>query len=105
MATKIDEVFEALYKAWLGKPYEPGASQRMTASQRGRLNRAASELRAINATPDEVRVKWALALERWPGMVTPQTVVANWATLEAAPRASTADEWLKRQRANRAGRR
>lgn len=56
----------------------------MTKTERGRINRAAKELREIGATPDEIlRVAAAYRL-RWPSIdLTPQAVVGNWNLVRA----------------------
>jgi hypothetical protein len=60
---------------------------RLTATQRGRLNKAVKELREIEATPDLI----ADAAKRYRTMypdatLTPQALTGNWANLRPAPR-------------------
>lgn len=99
--TTRDEMFETIFECWTGRPYDDSTKATVTSSMRGRINTVAKELRAVGATPDDVRVRWEIAKQRWPGItITPQTLATHWATLEAPPaRASTADQWLHRRRA------
>ena len=58
----------------------------MPASERGRTNKALAELRAIGATPDDIRAKAAAYRKVWPqATLTPTALTANWSTLDARP--------------------
>lgn len=86
-----DLIFETLYQLWTGRPYESGVP--MTKAERGRINKAAVELRAVGATPDEIRARWSAAAEKWKGVsITPQTIVMNWSSLASAP-VTSLDAW------------
>lgn len=85
-----DELFEALFECWIGKPYTPLAASSITGTERGRINRAVKELRDVAATPDDVRVRWAAARAKWPTLtLTPQALVGHWSTLESSLRPVT----------------
>lgn len=93
-----DELFEALFESYFRRPYDASIAARLTTTERGRLNRAARELREIGATPDDVRVRWDAAVVRWPKItMTPTALTANWTSL-ATRRVSTADAFLARHR-------
>ena len=76
---KRDLVFEALCEA-CGIDY----SSTMTKSQRGAINKAAKELREIEATPEEIfRVAAAYRI-RWPSIdVTPNAITKHWNLVRA----------------------
>lgn len=55
----------------------------ITKSGRGAINRALSELRAVNATPDQIRHRATQHRHRWPQITLTATSLAkHWATLE-----------------------
>jgi biotin operon repressor len=65
-------------------------ARRLTPSERGRVNRALKDLRAVNATPDEVR-RFA---SRWPKIypgatMTATAIAANWTTVLGGVTASS----------------
>lgn len=94
-----DALFEALFECYFRRPYDAAMAARLTRTERGRLNRAARELREVGATPDDVRVRWDAAVIRWPKItMTPTALSGNWAAL-ATSRVSTADAFLARHRA------
>lgn len=99
MATR-DEVFEALFECFFRIPYASDIAARLTTTERGRLNRAARELREVGATPDDVRVRWDAAVVRWPKItMTPTALAANWSSLATSRKLSSADAFLARHRA------
>lgn len=58
----------------------------LTDTERGRVNKAAKELREINATPEGIHYRAREFVERWPGMdLTPQALTGNY-TLLGKPR-------------------
>lgn len=64
-------------------------ARRLTGSERGRINKALKDLRAVGATPEEVR----RAASRWAttypsARLTPTAIAANWTTI--VPPAPTA---------------
>lgn len=69
---KRDELFEAMCEAF-GQPETP--------SERGRINRALSELRKAEATPEQVAERFAEATRRWGTKVSPQTLASRWGSL------------------------
>lgn len=72
-----DELWDALV-AELGEP--------ATASERGRRNKALKELRAIDATADEVRRRCRAYRRLYPtATLTPQALTGNWSSLTAPP--------------------
>lgn len=95
-----DELFEVIAQAcrW---PLD-----QLTKSSRGRINRAAKELREIGATPDQVRDRAERYRKRFPDCaITPQALTGNWGLLAdlgrpPAPQ-ETEDERLKRERQER----
>ena len=72
-------LFKALVEEWLGYPYSE-ASERLTRSERGRVNRAVAELRAVGVDdPDEIHRRALIYRLRFPGChLTPQALTANW---------------------------
>lgn len=97
MRERKDPLFEAIYECWFGRSW--GSSVSMTATQRGRINRAVKELRAIGATPDQVRTRWGQLTSAWPTLtLTPQTICAHWNTSTGTATTSAADRWLERTR-------
>lgn len=103
MTTPPDMIFETIFELWLGKRYndpETRATVVLTSSQRGRINRAAVELRRVDATPEQIRARWRLARLKWPRItITPQTICAHWSTLDEPDRArAPIDSWLARRR-------
>lgn len=51
----------------------------LTPSARGRLNKACGELRAVTATPDDVRARAAQYRRKWPKVdLTPTALAAHW---------------------------
>lgn len=89
-----DEVFEAIFECWLASEYSTSAAGALTTTERGRINKAAAEIRKVGGTADDVRVRWEAARAKWPNLtLTPQAIVGNWSTLLAPvtrPRASGA---------------
>lgn len=58
----------------------------LTDSARGQLNKAAKELRGIEATPEDVGVRAASYRAEWPNAtLTPTALVKHWPELEAGP--------------------
>jgi DNA-binding Lrp family transcriptional regulator len=57
-------------------------AKRLTASERGRINKALKDLRAVDATPDQIRkaaTRWATT---YPGArITATAIAANWTTI------------------------
>lgn len=52
---------------------------RLTRSEQGRVAKAVSELKAIDATPDDVTVRARAYRKEWPEVeLTPQALTANW---------------------------
>lgn len=75
-----DLIFEAICEvaAW---PLDE-----LTASNRGRANSAAKELRDLGVTPDEIRKRARNYRATYPDTtLTPQALVGNWAGLTDAP--------------------
>jgi hypothetical protein len=66
-----DAIWDALAAAF-GDP--------VTSSERGRMNRAAKELRDAGCTPPEVARRARKALQLWP-TCSPVSVPANWSAL------------------------
>lgn len=57
-----------------------------TASERGRLNRAAKEIREVGATPEEVLNRVANYKMHWPGAtLSPQAITCNWSLIAKPP--------------------
>jgi len=79
-ARKPDLVFEAIANA-CGIDWKA-----LTKNERGALNNAASQLREIKATPDDIQARAAKYRQKWPGIdLTPMALVNNWNTVIAAP--------------------
>ncbi len=79
-------LFCALVEEWLGHPYE-AVADRLTRSERGRVNRAVAELRAVGVDdPDEIHRRALIYRLRFPGCpVTPQALTANWTVCSEPP--------------------
>lgn len=76
-----DDIFEAVANA-CAIPLD-----RLTATERGRINKAAKELRDIGTTPDEIARKAQAYRQQYPDMpLTPQALTGNWAQLTPPPR-------------------
>jgi len=76
-----DLLFEALAKA--------GGHDltKLTANERGRINKAAKQLREIEATPDQVEAAAKAYKVKYPEVAcTPLALVSNWTTLQPAKR-------------------
>jgi hypothetical protein len=86
-------LFCALVEEWLGHPYEVVAD-RLTRSERGRVNRAVAELRAVGVDdPDEIHRRALIYRLRFPGCpVTPQALTANWTVCGEPPEKLTEPE-------------
>lgn len=75
-----DDLFETLVEVCYGVPHD---QVQLTRSERGRVNAALKELRAVGATADEVRKRAEAYRRRWPGVdLTPTALAANWAKLD-----------------------
>lgn len=73
---KEDPIFEALVEAIYGKPYTDVA---LTQYERGKINRAVAQLRAVQATPEEIRRRAALYRLHFPHTaLTPTALVTHW---------------------------
>lgn len=71
-----DEVFEALIEV-CGLD-----SSGLTKSERGRINKAAKELRDVGATPDGIRARATVYGQRWPDVdMTPTALASNYSLL------------------------
>ena len=79
-------LFCALVEEWLGQPYE-AVADRLTRSERGRVNRAVAELRAVGVDdPDEIHRRALIYRLRFPECpVTPQALTANWTVCGEPP--------------------
>lgn len=96
MPAERDELFEAIYECWIGREYTPAST--ITSTERGRINRAAQELRKIGATADDIRVRWEAMRAKWPNLsLTPQALTGNWSTIVVAP-VSQVDRWMQSRR-------
>jgi hypothetical protein len=86
-------LFCALVEEWLGQPYE-AVADRLTRSERGRVNRAVAELRAVGVDdPDEIHRRALIYRLRFPGCpVTPQALTANWTVCGEPPEKLTEPE-------------
>lgn len=96
---KRDLLFEAIAEAWLGKPYP---EIRLTKTQRGKINAAASELREVGADYRKVPSEWA-RIRRMFDNPGPMALAANWGAngtgpkpaSRASPQGALSDEeWL-----------
>ena len=73
---KPDDLFEAVCSVCGHDP------QRLTAAERGTINRALKDLRTVNATPDQIR----MAANRWRQIypnatLTPTAIASHWSRL------------------------
>jgi hypothetical protein len=84
-----DTLFEALYFVWLGKTYDP-ADPGLTPGARGKLNKAAADLRKAGAHPDDVLAVAEAWVALWPGRSpptwTPNACAEHWPALVAQMR-------------------
>jgi len=80
VSIRRDLMFEALCKA-------TGANtERLTTSERGRINKALKELREVGATPDDILLRARHYRQRFPGApVTANALASNWSLLEREP--------------------
>lgn len=75
---KRDEIFEAVAEV------SNLSLDGLTDSERGRCNKAAKELKKVDATPDEIRRRAKIYRETWPGIdLTPNALAANWSRMKA----------------------
>jgi len=73
-----DRLFEAVAQVWMGG-YD---AEKITRSERGRINTALTELRRIGATPETVISRGRVWVKRWPETpASPQALVRNWNAL------------------------
>lgn len=73
---KEDPLFVALLEAIYQRPYQEIS---LTASERGRCNKAVAQLRAIGASPEEIHRRAAFYRLHFPhAALTPTALVANW---------------------------
>lgn len=84
---KPDQLFDAVCKVCGHDP------QRLTSAERGKINRALKDLRAVNATPDQIRV----AASRWKQIypnatLTPTAIASHWSRLTATYKEANAAE-------------
>jgi hypothetical protein len=78
-----DALFETLVEVCYGLPY---GEVTFTPAERGRINAAVKQLRAVGATPEDVRERAARYRARWPGVdLTPTALAANWQVLANGP--------------------
>lgn len=70
-----DLIFEALCKV-----NGSGDWEHLTASERGRINKAAKELRSVDAgvTEEEIALRAARYRRKWPTSLTAMALVAHW---------------------------
>lgn len=89
-----DEIFETVSEV-CGIDWR----DRMTSSQRGQINKATKELRAIEATPEEIRRVAVAYRVRWPEIdLTPPALVKHWNLATAPLPASTERSSAARRR-------
>jgi len=82
---RVDELWEAMIEAC---GYELSD---ITASVRGRLNKALKELREVNATADQIRGAAAAYRKMYPNFtLTPNAMVSNWAQIRPKTTRTTA---------------
>lgn len=75
-----DALFEALYLAWLRRPYQDG--QAMPEVQRGRINKVAKEFAAMGITPEDIAQRAIAYRKANEGMpCTPQALAGQWDAL------------------------
>lgn len=56
--------------------------RQLTGSERGRFNKAASELLKVGATPEDIAARAAIFRDQYSVRLTPTALAANWAGLE-----------------------
>lgn len=79
-ARKPDLLWEAVLETC-------GISGPIPSSARGAYNRAVADLRAVDATPEEVASRGAMFRARWPGAsLTPPALARHWAECKPDPR-------------------
>jgi len=84
---KPDGLFEAVCAVCGHDP------KRLTAAERGKINRALKDLRTVNATPDQIR----LAANRWRQIypnatLTPTAIASHWSRLTASTATAKVDD-------------
>jgi hypothetical protein len=98
-----DELFEAVIEAWTGERWPVS----LTEHSRSYANVAIRELRAIGATPAEVRRRGSHFLRTYERRPTPTALVKHWAALGAPPPTTAVGSsrsrvngaaWLERRR-------
>ncbi len=83
---KQDLLWEQFCMLAYGQPQPP-----LTASERGRINKALKEIREIGATPEQIKQKWSAYKAKWPKLGNPSlnALVANWHSLGTQARSTT----------------
>lgn len=78
---------DLLWETWMLLAFH-NPSPILTASERGRINKALKELREIGATPEELKRKFHAYKSKWPKLGDPSinALTANWNTLGSKPR-------------------
>ena len=73
-----DSIWEALVAAWEHDP------DTLTPSERGRVNKAAKELRDMNVSAEDITVRAAVFCQKYPdaGPPSPQALTGNWSALD-----------------------
>jgi DNA-binding Lrp family transcriptional regulator len=72
--------------------------KQLTSSERGKINRALKDLRAVGATPDDVRARAQSWGKRYPNAtLTPTALAAHWSSLQSpsSVRAASLDPELE----------
>ena len=85
---KPDQIWDAVIEACGINPAE------MTKGMRGSANNAVKQLKDIDATPEQIRVRGKRHLEKWPNVtLTPSSLAKNWPLLVDDPPAAASGGW------------
>lgn len=76
--TRRDLLFEAVAEAWTGQPWPFPLTDRA----KGRIVAALSDLRRVEATPEEVRRRAANYLGQYQSRPTPTALASHWPALD-----------------------
>lgn len=84
---KPDHLFDAVCTVCGHDP------KRLTSAERGRINRALKDLRAVNATPDQIRLAGARWRQIYPNAtLTPTAIASHWSRLTATYQANQTEQ-------------
>lgn len=75
------EIFVAVAEAWTGEQWP----MKLTSSAKGRIGKAATALRSVGATADEIAYRAANYAQQYESRPTPQALESHWPALAQGP--------------------